>query len=43
MKWAVAGGIIIGTDEATLEPTSGASRAEIAAMFYRFLGTANSI
>ena len=43
MKWAVAGGILVGTDEATLEPASGASRAEIAAMLYRFLGTVNSI
>ena len=43
MKWAVAGGILVGTDEATLEPASGASRAEIAAMLYRFLGIVNSI
>lgn len=43
MKWAVAKGIIIGTDEGTLEPTSGASRAEISAMLYRFLHATNSI
>lgn len=43
MKWAVANGIIIGTDEGTLEPTSGASRAEISAMLYRFLHATNSI
>lgn len=43
MQWAVANGIIIGTDEGTLEPTSGATRAEIAVMLYRFLHTANSI
>lgn len=43
MKWAVASGIIIGTDEETLEPECGASRAEIAAMFYRFLAKTNSI
>lgn len=42
MEWAVGLGIIIGTDEGTLEPESGASRAEISAMLYRFLHTANS-
>ena len=29
--------------EGTLEPTSGASRAEISAMLYRFLHATNSI
>ena len=42
MEWAVGLGIIIGTDEGTLEPESGATRAEISAMLYRFLHTANS-
>ena len=43
MRWAVANGIIIGTDESTLEPDSGATRAEIAAMLYRYLHSVNSI
>ena len=43
MRWAVANGIIIGTDEGTLEPDSGATRAEIAAMLYRYLHSVNSI
>lgn len=37
MSWAVSQGIIIGTDEGTLEPKSGATRAEICAMLYRYL------
>lgn len=37
MSWAVDRGIVIGTDEGTLEPRSGATRAEIAAMLYRYL------
>ena len=36
MEWAVGRGIIIGTDEGTLEPESGATRAEISAMLYRY-------
>ena len=43
MKWAISQGIIIGTDEGTLEPQSGATRAEISAMLYRYLHIVNSI
>lgn len=37
MNWAVSQGIIIGTDEGTLEPQAGATRAEICTMLYRYL------
>ena len=37
MEWCVAKKIIIGTDEGTLEPEMGATRAQIATMLLRFM------
>lgn len=38
LQWAVAGGIIGGTSQGTLNPQGTATRAQFAAMLYRLLG-----
>lgn len=37
MKWCVGLGIIIGTSETSLAPDSGATRAQVATMLFRFM------
>lgn len=37
MKWAVANGIITGTSDETLSPKDGATRAQMASIFMRFI------
>ena len=39
MNWAVGKGIITGKSESTLNPKDNATRAEIAAMLYKFIET----